>query len=270
MKKLVTIFCITCISVCAIAQSSVRIGNYEFFVKKAAKDSTIQVFVEDDPRPPCPSENETRPKTNSSKYHKSTFFCGIGFILPEKSDDYYTILGGNSMNIDFGNMQRYQISRRFALLGTLQYSYYNYKLRDAASEPDFKREVLKNSDIDDIKKQVFRSHNIAAGAFTRFYLIPPKNRGNDGLYLDLGAQGDFAYSKYCKIKTNSEKYKYREGYVFNPFTASAIARIGWKGWKTWCCGSSPALFVRYRFTDAFNSQALPMDLPPITIGIQFF
>jgi len=30
------------------------------------------------------------------------------------------------------------------------------------------------------------------------------------------------------------------------------------------------IFIRYRFTDAFNQKALPMDLPPITIGMQFF
>ena len=265
MKKIMTIFCITCISVSAIAQSGVRIGNYEIFVKKAEKDSIIQVFVEDDPCPPCPSENETRPKhkNNPHKYHHSTSFCGIGFILPDNSSDYYTALGGKSINIDIGGMQRYQISRWFALLGTLQYSYYNYKFRDAASEPDFAREVIGwNYAANDIRKQVFRSHNIAAGVFTRYYLVPPKLRNaSSGMYIDLGAQGDFAFSKYCKLKTHSEgKRKIRDNYAFNPFTASAIARIGW---------DSCAIFARYRLTDVFNSKALPMDLPPITIGIQF-
>jgi len=269
MKKIMTILCITCISVSAIAQSGVRIGNYEFFIKKAGQDSIIQVFAENDPCPPCPSENETRPKPKSKphKYYKSTTFSGIGFILPDyNSADYYTVLGGNSMNLDFGSMHRYHLSRRFALGTSLQYSFYNYRLKldePVYLENVYNRPFTKN----EIYKQVFRSHNVAAGAFTRFYLIPPKNRGND-VYLDLGVQGDFAFSKYSKLKTHSgDKYKQRDGEAFKPFTASAIARIGCKGWK-WGTDAF-AFFVRYRFTDAFNSNVLPKELPPITIGIQF-
>ena len=265
MKKLISIFlCTTCISTGAIAQPRARIGNLEFIVRKTERDSVIQVFAEEDPCPPCPSENETRPKPkNTYKYHTSEGFGGIGFILPDNGSGYYTTLGGNSINIDAGWIHRYQISRRFALGGTLQYSYYNYKLRDAASEPKFVEEVTGISfDRQALNKQVFRSHNIAAGTFIRLYAVPPRHRGNDGMFIDLGVQGDYAFSKYFKIKMRSGgKDKFREGYAFNPFTASAIARIGW---------NRKAIFARYRFTDAFNSKALQMDLPPITIGIQFF
>jgi len=244
----------------------VRIGIYEFYIKKAKQDSVIQVFAEEDPCPPCPSENETRPKPKNTfkSHHSSDGFAGIGFILPDHSSDYYTVLGGKSINIDIGAIHRYQMSRRFALLGTLQYSYYNYKFRDAASEPVFAQEVIGwELAANDIRKQVFRSHNIAAGVSTRYYLVPPKWRNTpSGMYIDLGVQGDFAFSKYCKLKMRSDgKKKFRNDYAFNPFGASAIARIGW---------NSYAVFARYRLTDAFNSKALPMDLPPMTIGIQFF
>jgi len=273
MKKLIIIFCITCISVSAIAQSQsgVRIGSYVFHVQKADPDSLINVYAEDNPCPPCPSENEIRPqpKTTFKRYNRNEGFCGIGFILPDNGNNYYTALGGNSINIDVGNLRTYHLSRWFALGSTLQYSYYNYRLK--LDEPLYLNEVFKNRPIekDDIAKQVFRSHNVAIGAFTRFYLIPPKNRGNDGLFIDFGAQGDFAFSRYCMIKTQEDKkYKYRDAEAFNPFSASAIARIGWKGFPI--RGNSGAFFARYRFTDAFNSKVLPMDLPPITIGIQFF
>ena len=269
MKKLIIIFCITCISVSAIAQSQsgVRIGSYVFHVQKANPDSLINVYAEDDPCPPCPSENETRPKPKFNKYHRHEGFAGIGFILPDNGSGYYTTLGGNSINIDVGGIRTYHLTRRFALGSSLQYSYYNYKLK--VNEPPYLEEVFKNKTFekDDIAKQVFRSHNVALGAFTRFYLIPPKNRGKDGLFVDLGAQGDFAFSKYCMLKTESDnrKHKFRDGEAFNPFSASAIARLGWKWWRG---GDNQAIFVRYRFTDAFGSK-LPMDLPPITIGIQF-
>ena len=272
MKKLTTILlCVTCISANMFAQSDewtgngVRIGNMKIYIKKNVneQDTMMQVTVTD-PCPPCPSENETRPKpkTTQYKYHESSFFAGWGFILPDNGSDYYTVLGGKSINIDAGWMHRFQITRRFALGGTFQYSYYNYKLRDAASEPVFMEEVLgKPFTKEDINKQTYRSHSISPSVFTRLYLIPPPRRSNDcGMYIDLGVQGDYAFSKYLKFHTQSEgKDKYRDDYAFNPFTASAIARVGWNGF---------ALFARYRFTDAFNSKALPMDLPPVTIGIQ--
>ncbi len=267
MKKILTIFCIACISVSVMAQSGVRIGNMEIIIKKSVhdQDTMMQVTVED-PCPPCPSENETRPKPkkNPYKYHVSSFYAGMGFILPDNSNDYYTVLGGNSINIDAGWIHRYQISRWFALGGMLNYSYYNYKLRNDAEEPVFRDEVIgKIFTPEDITKQAYRCHDISAGVFTRFYLVPPKWRSsNDGMYIDLGVQGDFAFSKYYKLNTHTEgKDKYHDDYAFNPFTASAITRIGWDWF---------AVFARYRFTDAFNSKALPMDLPPITIGIQFF
>ena len=53
MKKFMTIFCITCLSVSAIAQSGVRIGNYEVIVKKANNDTTKQITL-NEPCPPCP------------------------------------------------------------------------------------------------------------------------------------------------------------------------------------------------------------------------
>lgn len=251
-----TIYCIACISVGAIAQSNMRIGNLEISVKDI----------------PCP-QNETclNPKTT----YKSTF-CGIGFILPNNGNGYFTTLGGSSINLDIGRMHRYQITPQFALGRTLQYSYYNYRSWNAASRSEFVDEVIgKDYDKHGIRKQVYRSHNIAASAFTRYYLVPVKKH----LYIDLGVQGDFAFNKYFKIKTESEgKRKYRNDYAFNPFTASVTARIGWNrkncsfklDGKCWRCDNSRAIFVRYRFTDAFNSKALPMDLPRITIGIQFF
>ena len=272
MKKLIIIFCIACMSVSVIAQSGVRIGNYVFHVQKAVSDSATNVYVEDDPCPPCPSENETRPKPKNTfkKYNLNDGFAAIGFILPDNGSGYYTTLGGNSINIDVGSINTYHLARRFALGTSLHYSYYNYKLK--VNDPVYLEEVFKNKTFekDDISKQVFRSHNIAIGAFTRFYLIPPKNRDNDGLYIDIGAQGDFAFSKYCKLKMHEDdkKHKYRDAEAFNPFTASAVARIGWKG--LWPGHDRQAIFVRYRFTDAFNKNVLPMDLPPITIGIQFF
>jgi hypothetical protein len=277
MKKFITIFlCTTCISVSAIAQSGVRIGNMEFTVRKNSEQDTMVQIVLRNTNPPSPSENKTSTEPSPTKsankfkkYNSSRFYWGIGFIIPDnfiKPDnrsDYYTILGGQSYNFDMGWMRRYHISRRFAVGGTLHYSFYNYKLWNVANEPTLSEDLLNISfDNNEIRKQVFRSRNIVTGVFTRFYLSPPHGHNKGGLFVDLGAQGDFAFSKFYKIKTHTGvKSKQRDGYAFNPFTASAIARVG---------RGSVAVFARYRFTESLNPRALPLDLPPITIGIQLF
>jgi len=263
MKKFIIIFCTVCISLSAIAQQGVRIGNYEFIVKKAESDTIIL----NEPCPPCPPENENRSKPKI-QYQSTRFFAGAGAVYPNYGSDYYTVLGGKSINIEAGWIHYKLISRWFALGGTLNYSYNTYILKDAANEPNFVKEIIgMEFDNDDIRKQVYRSHNIAVGAFTRLYLSPVQvnNRGitirGNRKFIDLGLQGDFTPYKFCMLNTQSEgKKRYHEDYAFNSFTASAFARIALS--NDW------ALFARYRVTEAFNSKVLPMDLPPLTIGIQ--
>jgi hypothetical protein len=189
--------------------------------------------------------------------------------VPNNGNGYYSVLGGNSINIDFGWMRRQQLSPRFALGRTFQYSFYNYNFQDAVNEPEFNQVVLKGKDFtnNNVNKQVYRSHNIAIGGFTRFYLIPSDRSGKNGLYIDLGAQGDFAFSRYAMLKTESEKKRqYYENNAFNPLSASAIVRVRFDK----LLPGDPVIYARYRFTDAFNQKKLPMDLPSINIGIQFF
>ena len=259
MKRILIIFCFAYFAAnVTIAQQVAQIGNIKISVNT-----------------PSEYENSNKPEFNPTR--SKTFFSSIGFIVPNNNSDYFTTLGGSSINFDFGRMHRYQITPRFELGRTLQYSYYNYRSWNAASQPEFVDEVIgKYYDKSGIRKQVYHSHNIAVGGFARFYLVPDKN----SLFIDLGAQGDFAFSKYFKIKTQSEgKNKYRNDYAFNPFSASATARVGWKtkswnikgsGWNVKGGNNYRAVFVRYRFTDSFNYRALPIDLPPVTIGIQFF
>ena len=277
MKKIIIILvCVAYITVNALAQ--VRIGNLEFIVKKTENDTITQINV-NDPCPPCPPETESvQAKPQSKQFTRRTDndgFCAIGFVMPDiGKGDYYTVLGGNSINIDIGGMRVYHLSRRFALGGTLQYSYYNYKFRDAAGNEEFNQTVLGGKEFvnNDVQKQVYRTHNVAASVFTRFYLAPLETRnghivsGRSKLYVDVGVQSDFAGSRYCMLKTLSEKKKrYREDYAFNPFSASVVVRV-----RSRLLPGNSALFARYRFTEAFNPKALPMDLPPLTVGIQFF
>ena len=226
MKKIIIFLVIACISTSNYAQSS--------------------------------SEDGIISRLRDNKYLSSSF-VGLGFIQNES--DYYK-LDGNNINFDIGSMHRYQFKPRFALIGTVQYSYYNYKLHDAASEPIFNDVVLGGKTYNNIRKQVFRSHNIAASAGYRFYFIKPtRNTNNAGLFVDLSVQGDLAFSKYYKLKNKGESnIKHRDTDVFNPITTSYIARVGWDWFS---------IYARYRVSDAFNSKHLPIDLPPFTVGVQF-
>ena len=270
MKKLVIILGIACISASATAQSnqpSVRIGNIEIIIRKQEQDTTMQVNILDGNDKPdagssksdVQSQPQPQVKPKFKQYQKSSVLGGIGLMIPDNNNDYYTTLGGNSFNFDFGGMKRYHLSRRFALGWSCNYSFYNYKLNDINEEEIFKREVLQDKIFEhDISKQVFRSHNVAFGTFARYYLT---TRG-DKLYVDLGAQGDFApFRKYMIKFTNGGKNYWENDHAFNAFSASAVARIGLK---------SHAFFFRYRFTDNFNKTVLPKDLPPITFGIVWF
>jgi hypothetical protein len=277
MKKLTTIIlCAAFFSAAAIAQSAVKIGNLEFSVRNIGSDTLVQITV-DEPLSSSENNDLPKPKPKFKPYTTKDNFFGIGFILPDNGSSYYTILGGNSINIDIGGERRHHLSRWFALGGTLQYSFYNYKFRGAATQPEFNQLVLGGKDFTDnhINKQVFRSHNLAAGVFTRFYLAPlqmnnkEKSHASSRLHIDLGAQGDWAFSRYCMLKTEKEKKnRYHEDHAFKPFNASAVVRIG--GIKILNRGKT-TIYARYRFTEAFNSpKELPMDLPPVTIGLQLF
>ena len=122
MKKIIILFSITCISLSAIAQQKVHIGNMEVIIRKQEQDTTMQVNVFEDPCPPCPSENETRPKPkpNFSTY-KSSWFTSAGSIY-DGGKGYYTTQNDKSINLEIGRMNRYYLTRWFVLGGTLQYS----------------------------------------------------------------------------------------------------------------------------------------------------
>ena len=255
MKKLIIIIiCIAGISLSAVAQNrtNFRIGD---------RDITIIIHNQD-------SVNKER---NPYRYRTIASIAGLGFVVPDNSQ--YKAMGGSSFNLDAGALRKYNLSRRFAMGGTLHYSFYNYRLRGTNEEPFFNTVLLGDRDIarSDINKQVFRSHNISPGVFSRFYLKPPENhRRDDGFYIDLGLQGDLAFSKYYILKhPNGDKDKFRNNDVFNTLGASAVARIGWK--PSWTSGNSnsSAIYFRYRLTNAFNQSVLPMDIPKFTIGINF-
>jgi hypothetical protein len=253
MKKTVATFCVACIAGSAsLAQPSEKIGNMEITYKK---NDTLMLVVTELSTQPSQNESKPTPKNESYKLREISCFIGFGFAFPDNGRSYYTTLGINSYNIDVGWHRRYNLSREFALGWKFQYSFYHYRLRDATDDPVFMETIIGRSlPPNEIRKQAYRSNNIAVSAFTRYYLVP----GN--LYVDLGIQGDMAFSRYYKLYyPNAGQQKFRDNYAFNPFMASAVVQMGWDNF---------AVFARYRLTDAFNRSALSKDIPQLSIGIR--
>ncbi|NCB18491.1 MAG: hypothetical protein EOM61_02590 [Bacteroidia bacterium] len=82
--------------------------------------------------------------------------------------------------------------------------------------------------------------------------------------LDIGGYVDFAFSKRYNVKTiengDKEKYKYRDGSMFNPIQAGIYGAV---------TVDEYSVFVRYRATNLFNPDKIAMELPEWTIGLRF-
>jgi len=266
MKKIIFSVCIICFTVAATAQPTVRIGNMEIIVRYHGQDTTMQVNILED-KPPISQ------KPTNRYNHKITSLINLGFVLPfNNSNSFVHVSPISSINLDFGAMYQKQFSNRLATGVQGHYSYYNYRMQNLYRNPNFIENVMSDRVVEkgDVNKQVFRSHNYALGLFVRYYISTGKNERDPGIYVDLGTQGDFAISKFYKLKTFEGHKKYRNTKAFCPATASVFARVGLRRdlWtKNGNTGDLYSFYVRYRLTNVFNQNLLPIDLPPITFGI---
>ncbi|MDR1672188.1 MAG: PorT family protein [Bacteroidales bacterium] len=257
MKK--TIICyLAAMPLMLVAQPAQRNGNMETTVKKSHGDTLTQITLDK----PCPCEKKHASKPAYHRYsHDATF--AVGFILPDDGAGMYTIDGIKSYHLDFGWGHRYQMNRVFTLGSIYSYSFHNYRLKDAASDPLFTGNITGGSVLpEEVKKQTFRSHNISVNVYLRLYVIPQSK-----VFIDLGVQGDMLFNKYYKVKYNERNgmERFHENHAFRPFTASAVARIGK---RSHISQKDFSFFARYRFTEIFNGNVLMKDLPPLSIGIQ--
>lgn len=201
--------------------------------------------------------NEIRVVKRSTypKYYED-FFIGIGMAVPTDNGEFLPMHYGSSYSLEAGYKYFYRPSKRYALGTTFQYTFYNFKLKDAAQTGVFESNVPGN-----VKKEYYRTDNLGTGLINRFYLFPIGN--SRPFTLDLGGYLDFSFSKRYNVKTvengRENKYKYRDGSKFNPVQAGLYGAIS-KG--------SYSLYARYRLTNLFNPESVPMELPRFSLGIQ--
>lgn len=236
----------------AYAQRTIKIGQAQISVQSPITVKKQDTLVS------LNTVNTVGTANNRQSYPRkySEFFFGLGTIIPLDRENYIDMHYGRINTIELGYKYFYKLSSRYAVGTTFQYTYYNYKLKDAAQN-----NIIVQNVPGEVKKEYFRSDNIGTGLINRFYLFPIKR---NPFILDLGGYIDFAFSKRYNVKTvengKTHKYKYRDGSKFNPLQAGLYGAVT-KG--------DYSLYVRYRLTNLFNPLELEPELPKLSIGIQF-
>ncbi|MDP3398211.1 MAG: hypothetical protein Q8S23_03620 [Bacteroidales bacterium] len=241
----------------AASQTVVKIGEAEIAIQSPISIKKKETPANVNERDVSFGRSDRFGVTKSKHYPRSyeDFFVGIAMAVPLRNQEYLPMHYGSSHSIEVGFKYFYRPAARYAI-GTLwQYSFYNYKLKDAAANETFVSNVPG-----EIRSESFRTDNLGTGIINRFYLFPMQNKP---FMLDLGGYVDFSYSKRYHVKTiengKDTKHKYRDGSKFNPIQAGLYGAIT-KG--------SYSLFAKYRLTNLFNPDAIPLELPRLSMGVQ--
>lgn len=242
----------------AYAQKKLKIGDTEYVFQMPFKISS-------EPNDTMQIKKSELDYSNSKKkrYQRfvNDFFVGIGFMCPLGNNNYQPIYYGNSFNFEFGWKFLYRPARWYGIGTLLQYSAYSYKIKTGGKDVFDLGVATVNG------RHYYRTDNIGTGIINRFYLFPSKGYyAQNKVFIELGAWGDYSYSKRLKIKDYSDggksKYKYRDGSKFNPFQAGVQGGIGYKAFY---------LYSKYRLTDSFNHREVNVDeVERFSIGLQLF
>ena len=109
-----------------------------------------------------------------------------------------------------------------------------------------------------IYREIFKTDNIGLGIHNRFFL----SRSYSSVFIDIGAYGDWAFSRQYKIRYYSGESKeadhYRDGGKFLPLQGGVYGAVGMGAFSLYC---------KYRFTHLFDHSELPMEPPRLQIGL---
>lgn len=191
-----------------------------------------------------------------SGYSTKDFFIGTSSMLPIEDNNKFDMYYGDVFNLEFGYKYFYRVSKRYAVGSTLQYSFYNYKLKGAAQNDYLGFDVPGS-----VRKEYFRTDNIGTSFINRFYLFPINKRP---ISLDLGVYTDFSFSRRYVVKStvgnDNRKSKFKDGSKFNPLQAGIYGAVS-KG--------DISVFMRCRLTNLFNKDQVAYELARYSIGVQY-
>ena len=196
----------------------------------------------------------TRRKKNRWYDDASVFF---GFSFPVEGCSYeptaaMPVKYGNSFEITLGAKQWFGIGH-YAFGISAQYTHYDYRGSGLAA-----RGIIAQYPHNAvIGREIFKTDNIGIGVYNRFYISL-----RTPMYIDLGAWGDWAFSRQYKVKYYMGDHKevdhYRDWEKFLPLQGGVYAALGINVFAVYC---------KYRFTHLFNHSVLPMEPPRLSIGL---
>lgn len=229
----------------SIAQSVLKLGKTTIQIQSPIKvenkaDSILEFS--------CKTTNpkKFRPRTNTE------FYVGMGFATRTENNTL-PIYYGDSYNLDIGLKYIYRPARWYALGSLFQFGFNNYKTDGLAKDGTLTGTPIEKN----IYKEYYRTNNLGIGIFNRFYLV--SNR-HSSLFIDIGAYGDWAYSKRVRLKTSEGKDKLRDGRRFNPLQGGLYGAVGY---------GCVLIFAKYRLSNYFNPSKIPQEFDRLNIGLQF-
>lgn len=185
--------------------------------------------------------------------------CFFGFSFPVPGCNYeptaeMPVMYGNSFEIQFGVKRWYRVARHYAFGFSMQYSHYDYRgsgLAKSGMIAQYPEDIV-------VRREIFKTDNLGIGIYNRFYLSAVRPT----FYLDIGAYGDWAFSRQYKVKYYLGDSKavdhYRDGSKFLPLQGGIYGAVGIGAFSVYC---------KYRFSNMFRHTELPMEPPRLTIGL---
>lgn len=230
----------------AAAQADIEIGKTTIRLQ-----SPVRVYTQNSAEKP----ETVRVRSGSRVSEYMDVFFGFSFPVDGCSYEPTPLMPvkyGNSFEITFGIKQWFQAGH-YAFGISLQYSHYDYRGKGLATSGLITQYPAGTM----VNREIFKTDNIGIGLYHRFYLSLRSE-----VYLDLGAYGDWAFSRQYKVKYFLGDSKgvdhYRDGDKFPSLQGGVYAALGMNIVSVYC---------KYRFTDMFNHSVLPMEPPRLSIGL---
>ena len=196
------------------------------------------------------------------RYYWDKSYASIfaGFSFPVEGCSYegtqlMPLKYGNSFEITFGAKQWYRPVRLYAFGISVQYSHYDYRARNGVAASGV---IAPYPFGMNIYREIFKTDNIGIGIYNRFFF----SRSSSSVFIDIGAYGDWAFSRQYKIRYYSGESKeadhYRDGGKFLPLQGGVYGALGMGAFSIYC---------KYRFTHLFDHSVLPMEPPRLSLGL---
>lgn len=247
--------CFSSQDISAQEKKKLTIGNTEITLRSPitvgpAEETTDTIYY---------SWNETPDKKKKKKHYGYSrnfvkVYFGFGFATEGSfnGERYIPVYFGPSMDLQTGLRFYYRPCRWYAVGTQVQYSYFSYKLRDAAKNDRIIRDIPGTPSA-----EYYRTDNLGTAWLNRFYIVKR-------LYVEIGAYGDWVVGKRYIVKTTidneNQTMKYRNDDLFTSFQAGIQSSIGYG------CFS---LYAKYRLTDMYYRDMVANDPPRLNLGMMF-